>query len=40
MLLLARTDSGVVQLERVPLDLGDVAAEAASMLTTLGQERA
>ena len=32
MLLLARTDSGVVQMERVPLDLGDVAAEAASML--------
>ena len=39
MLLLARTDSGVVQLERVPLDLGDIAAEAASVLTTLGQER-
>ena len=40
MLLLARTDLGVVQIERVPLDLGDVAADAASMLTTLGQERA
>jgi signal transduction histidine kinase len=39
MLLLARTDSGVVQIERVPVDLGDVATEAASMLTTLGQER-
>ena len=39
MLLLARTDSGVVQVERVPLDLGDIAADAASMLTTLGQER-
>ena len=39
MLLLARTDSGVVQIERVPLDLGDVATDAASMLTTLGQER-
>jgi signal transduction histidine kinase len=39
MLLLARTDSGVVQLDRVPLDLGDIAAEAASMLVTLGQER-
>jgi len=38
MLLLARTDSGVLQIERVPLDLGDVAAEAASMLTALGQE--
>jgi signal transduction histidine kinase len=39
MLLLARTDSGVVEIERVPLDLGDIAAEAASMLATLGQER-
>ncbi len=39
MLLLARTDSGVVQIEHVPVDLGDVAAEAASMLATLGQER-
>jgi two-component system sensor histidine kinase BaeS len=39
MLLLARTDSGVVQIERVPLDLGDIAAEAASMLVTLGEER-
>jgi two-component system sensor histidine kinase BaeS len=39
MLLLARTDSGVVQIERVPLDLGDVATDAASMLATLGQER-
>jgi signal transduction histidine kinase len=39
MLLLARTDSGVVQVERMPLDLSDVAVEAASVLTTLGQER-
>ncbi|MGZ6267185.1 MAG: sensor histidine kinase [Candidatus Limnocylindrales bacterium] len=39
MLLLARTDSGVVEVERVPIDLGDIAAEATSMLTTLGQER-
>ena len=39
MLMLARTDSGVIQVERVPVDLGDVAAEAASMLVTLGQER-
>ena len=39
MLLLARTDSGVVQIERVPLDLGDIAADAASSLTVLGQER-
>jgi signal transduction histidine kinase len=39
MLLLARTDSGVVQIERVPLDLGDVAAEAAGMLSAVGHER-
>jgi len=39
MLLLARTDSGVVQLDRVSLDMGDIAAEAASTLTALGQER-
>jgi signal transduction histidine kinase len=39
MLLLARTDSGVVQIERVPLDLGDIAAEAAGMLSAVGQER-
>jgi signal transduction histidine kinase len=39
MLMLARTDSGVVQVEKVPVDLGDVAAEAASMLVQLGQER-
>jgi signal transduction histidine kinase len=39
MLLLARTDSGVVQVDRIPVDLGDVAAEAASMLTLLGQDR-
>jgi len=39
MLLLARTDSGVVQVDRIPLDLGDIAADAASMLVTLGQER-
>jgi signal transduction histidine kinase len=39
MLLLARTDSGAVQVECVPVDLGDIAAEATSMLTTLGQDR-
>jgi signal transduction histidine kinase len=39
MLLLARTDSGVVQVEHQPVDLGDVAAEAASVLVTLGHER-
>jgi signal transduction histidine kinase len=39
MLLLARTDSGVVQVECAPLDLGDVAVEATSTLSTLGEER-
>jgi signal transduction histidine kinase len=39
MLLLARTDSGVVQVERVPLDLSDIATDAAPTLTTLGAER-
>jgi len=39
MLLLARTDSGAVQMERVPLDLADVAADVASSLALLGQER-
>ncbi|HEX7490616.1 MAG TPA: HAMP domain-containing sensor histidine kinase [Candidatus Limnocylindrales bacterium] len=39
MLLLARTDSGVLETERVPVDLGDIAAEAASMLATVGQDR-
>ena len=38
MLLLARTDSDVVQIERVPLDLGDIAADASSSLTMLGHE--
>jgi signal transduction histidine kinase len=39
MLLLARSDSGVVQVERMPLDLADVAVEAASTLSGLGEER-
>jgi signal transduction histidine kinase len=39
MLLLARTDSGVVQVERMPMDLADVAVEAASTLSPLGDER-
>ncbi len=39
MLLLARTDSGAVQLDRVPLDLSDVAAEAAALARALGAER-
>ena len=38
MLLLARTDSGLVQLERLPLDLGDMAAEAISNLTAMARE--
>jgi signal transduction histidine kinase len=32
LLLLARSDSGAVSLDRLPVDLGDVAAEAASSL--------
>ena len=39
MLLLARTDSGVVQVERIALDLADTAAEASSLLSSLGVER-
>ena len=39
MLLLARTDSGVVQVDHVPLDLADVAVEAASGLVSVGHER-
>jgi two-component system sensor histidine kinase CiaH len=38
MLLLARTDSTVVQVEKVELDLADVAAEAASLLTAMAKE--
>ena len=32
LLMLARSDSGAVELERVPVDLGDVAADGASAL--------
>ncbi len=39
LLLLARSDSGAVELERVPLDLGDVASTGASGLTRLADER-
>jgi signal transduction histidine kinase len=39
LLLLARTDSGAVQVERVPLDLADAAADATSLLGALGVER-
>jgi two-component system sensor histidine kinase CiaH len=40
LLLLARTDSGVVQVDKVPVDLADVAVEAASMLTAVADEKA
>jgi signal transduction histidine kinase len=39
LLLLARSDSGAVELERVPLDLGDIASAGASALTRLAGER-
>jgi two-component system, OmpR family, sensor histidine kinase CiaH len=39
LLLLARSDSGAVELERVPLDLGDVAASGASALSRLAADR-
>ncbi len=39
LLLLARSDSGAVALERVPLDLGDVAFGAASALERLAGDR-
>ena len=39
LLLLARTDSGAVQVERVPLDLADAAADATSLLGAFGVER-
>jgi signal transduction histidine kinase len=39
LLLLARSDSGAIELERVPLDMGDAATDAAASLATLAQER-
>jgi len=39
LLLLARTDSGALALERVPLDLADVAAEATGPLTPVAAQR-
>ncbi|TMD27305.1 MAG: HAMP domain-containing histidine kinase, partial [Chloroflexi bacterium] len=39
LLLLARTDSGVVELERQPLDLSDVAGEALGAVSSLAAER-
>lgn len=39
LLLLARSDSGAIELERVPVDLGDVASTGASALSRLADER-
>jgi two-component system, OmpR family, sensor histidine kinase CiaH len=39
LLLLARSDSGAIELERVALDLGDVAADAMPSLTHLASAR-
>ncbi|MBI3745138.1 MAG: HAMP domain-containing histidine kinase [Chloroflexi bacterium] len=39
LLLLARSDSGAVSLERTPVDLGEVAADAASSLSQTASER-
>ncbi|MBA3875725.1 MAG: hypothetical protein C0498_02105 [Anaerolinea sp.] len=38
LLLLARSDSGAVTLDRLPVDLGDVAADAASSLAVPARE--
>ena len=40
LLLLARSDSGAIALERVPVDLGDVASTGASTLATVAAGRA
>jgi two-component system sensor histidine kinase CiaH len=39
LLLLARTDSGVVQVDKVPVDLADIAVEAVSMLSSVADEK-
>ena len=39
LLLLARSDSGAVELERLPVDLGDIAADAASSLSQPAADR-
>lgn len=39
LLLLARSDSGTLELERVPVDLGDVASDGASSLAVVATER-
>ncbi len=40
LLLLARSDSGAIALERVPTDLGDVASSGASAMSRLAADRA
>jgi signal transduction histidine kinase len=39
LLLLARTDAGTMELEQVPVDLADVAVDAAGSLTPMAAER-
>ena len=39
LLLLARSDSGAIELERVPVDLGDVVADGASALAKPAADR-
>ena len=39
LLLLARSDSGAIELERVPVDLGDVASSGASAMSLLASQR-
>ena len=39
LLLLARSDSGALELEHVPVDLGDVASDGASSLAKVATER-
>ena len=39
LLLLARSDSGAIELDRLPLDLGDLAGEAASTLAQPAADR-
>jgi two-component system sensor histidine kinase CiaH len=39
LLLLARTDAGTIELDRAPVDLADVAVEAAGALTAVAAER-
>jgi signal transduction histidine kinase len=39
LLLLARSESGAIELERVPVDLGDVASDGASSLSAVAADR-